>query len=376
MTVFRLTPDGFQGGPRSKGSLLRAPRVLVLLTAVLSALALLAPAQALRGSADAVEPPHATRTTTSGYDVRVGSFNIKNVLFARRPMADWKVRREVIIRQVLGEEIGLLGIQEAHQGRSLGLDYPDGENQYTDLKRGLNKAGGSYRLTTTASYNCQDPDTFHHCRYQDRGASRSTRILYDHELFELVRDGSVKYRRQIREDRYLVWAVFRVRETGQKLLFTTTHLTSRSERVRLAQWRQSIRIINDLKGRKPVIATGDYNVNKYHPIAARMLPAMREAGYGDVLNQEYRTNPVDDPRAESTENGWINSYNYGRRDVEDFSFEDQRNLTGMNIDWVFASNDLPVKKWKVVVDYDPDTLRVEGALPSDHNLVRARIRLT
>ena len=354
---------------------MRSQRVLLLLVGLLTALALLAPAQAL-GGGSRTEPPHAEPTTTEGYDVRVGSFNIKNVLFARRPIADWKVRRQVIIRQVLRERIGILGIQEAHQGRSLGLRYPDGENQYADLRAGLNKAGGHYRVTTPASYNCQDPDTFHHCRFRDRGASRSTRILYDARLFELVRDGSVKYRRQVREDRYLVWAVFKVRETGQKLLFTTTHLTSRSERIRKAQWRQSIRVINELKGRKPVIATGDYNVNKYHPIARAMLPAMRDNGYGDVLNQEYRTNPLEEPRAESTINGWINSYNYNKRDVEAFSFEDQRDLTGMNIDWVFASNHLPVKQWEVVVDYDPETLEVEGALPSDHNLVQATIRLT
>lgn len=346
----------------------------MLLISILAALALLAPAQARVGPS-AAEPRHAKRTATFGYDVRVGSFNIKNVLFARRPMVNWKIRRQVIIRQVLGEKIGVLGIQEAHQGRSIGLNYPDGENQYADLRGGLNDAGGHYRLTTPASYNCANPDSFHNCRYRDRGASRSTRILYDAQLFEMVRDGSVKYRRQIREDRYLVWAVFKVRSTGQKFLFTTTHLTSRDERIRMAQWRQSVRVVNRLKGRKPVISTGDYNANKYHPISREMLPVMRENGYGDVLNQEYRTNPIEDPRAESVVNGWINSYNYGKRDVAAFSFEDQRHLTGMNIDWVFASNDLPVKEWKVVVDYNPDTLEVQGALPSDHNLVRATIRL-
>lgn len=314
-------------------------------------------------------------TRRGPHNVRVGTFNIKNVMFARNPSRDWRERRAVIIRQVRESRIGILGIQEAHPGRYTGVNYPDGENQYLDLMNGLNKAGANYGITSAASYNCVNPDHFNNCRYKDRGASRSTRILYNKDRFELLDRGSVLYKKQTSEDRYLVWAKFRSRITGAKFLFTTTHLATGRDAVRLAQWRQSIRVINRLRGSMPVIATGDYNVQKYHPIAREMLPAMKNNGYGDVLNQRYATNPSNDVRAEETRNAWINSYTHGRRDVKTFSFHNQRQKVGNGIDWVFASNNLKVKSYKIVCDYDPDSLMIRGALPSDHVLVTSTIQI-
>ncbi len=307
--------------------------------------------------------------------VRAASFNIKNVVFAKNPEAAWLKRRSVIIDQVLAEKVGVMGIQEANPGRYTGIAYPDGPNQYLDLKNGLNKAsGGAYRMTSNKSFNCVNPDTWHNCVAKDQGASRSTRIIYDSNLFDVVDKGSVLYRKQIREDRYLVWAILKIKATGKQFLFTTTHLTSGDPDIRQAQWRQMIRLIDKLKGKLPVIATGDFNVQKYNPIAKTMLPAMKEAGYGDVLDQQYGLNPLSPAvRAERLVNGWISSYNHNRLDVADFGFADQRQKIGNNIDWVFASNDLEVKEWEVVVDYDPDTLKVVGTLPSDHNMVRATV---
>ena len=42
---------------------------------------------------------------------------------------------------------------------------------------------------------------------------------------------------------------------------------------------------------------------------------------------------------------------------------------------IFASNHLQVKEWKTVVNYDPRTLKLTTALPSDHSLVRATLTL-
>ena len=311
---------------------------------------------------------------TSEPTIEVGSFNVKNVLFAKNPTKNWTKRRAVIIDQVQREGIDILGIQEAHPGRYLPVDYPDGPNQYLDLRNGLRKTGGDWKVTSAAAFNCKNAKTWQNCTFKDRGASRSTRILYDGRKVELVKRGSVLYKAQRAEDRYLVWGIFRVRETGKKLLFTTTHLTSAKAKVRLRQWRQMVREIERLRGRKQVIATGDFNVQKYHWIAGKMLPAMKGAGIPDVLNQEYRVNPSV-PRAERLVNAWINSYNHGRKDVRRFSFDEQRHKIGNGIDWVFASRRLAVQSWEVVVDYDPQTLKVQGPLPSDHNLVKATFRL-
>jgi|tagenome__1003787_1003787.scaffolds.fasta_scaffold20871192_3 hypothetical protein len=80
-------------------------------------------------------------------------------------------------------------------------------------------------------------------------------------------------------------------------------------------------------------------------------------------------------RARRSINGWINSLNRFNRDISTYSYENNHAKTGNNIDWIFATNSLPVKAWKMVTDYDPTTLKVRGTIPSDHNMVRATITL-
>jgi hypothetical protein len=86
-------------------------------------------------------------------------------------------------------------------------------------------------------------------------------------------------------------------------------------------------------------------------------------------------NPSTGVRAKVLTNGWINTVNHLDRDVKTFSYHTRKDLTGNNIDWVFATNSLAVKDWEVVVDYDPNTLQMRGIIPSDHNMVRATITL-
>ena len=71
----------------------------------------------------------------------------------------------------------------------------------------------------------------------------------------------------------------------------------------------------------------------------------------------------------------MNTANHFDRDVRNWSFWFKQDKPGNNIDWIFASNWLPVIEYKVVVDYDPDTWMVNGVIPSDHNMVRATLRL-
>ena len=71
-------------------------------------------------------------------------------------------------------------------------------------------------------------------------------------------------------------------------------------------------------------------------------------------------------------NPWISSSNHFKRDVRGFSWADHGYI-GNNIDWVFASNELTVKEWETVVDYDAQSLQVTGVIPSDHCMVRATL---
>jgi endonuclease/exonuclease/phosphatase family metal-dependent hydrolase len=201
--------------------------------------------------------------------------------------------------------------------------------------------------------------------------------MFDADRISMVSQGGYTFPTQIAGSapRNLAYAVLQVKRTGDRFLFASTHLESRSESVRYAQWRELITKVAQVKGSLPVVTVGDFNMQKFDPKAATWLPAMKSAGMGDVLNQEYAVNPGRGVRAQSLVNGWINSANHLSRDVASFGYEDDHSKTGNNIDYVFATNELLVKEWKTVVDYDPSTLQVRGVLASDHNMVRATVTL-
>ena len=308
--------------------------------------------------------------------LRVGSFNLRNAsLPLITGIAPWSKRRNVAIRQILAQRLDVFGIQETSFGPQSGVSYPTGAStQYLDLMKGLNAAGGNYRLTSKAAYNCENPKTPYKCDPRNRGASGGERILYDADRIEMLARGAQPYTTQSGSERDFVWAVLRVRATGQEIFFTTTHLSS-SASARLAQWLEMIPLIEARKGLRPVIATGDFNVRKNDEIAATTYPAMKSAGYGDVLNQEYAQNPLPHPRALETVNGWLGSFNGGRRDLDSYGYPTKQERTGNIIDYVFADNAMTVRRWEVVVNYDPRTFETIGRLPSDHNLVVATLEM-
>jgi endonuclease/exonuclease/phosphatase family metal-dependent hydrolase len=136
-----------------------------------------------------------------------------------------------------------------------------------------------------------------------------------------------------------------------------------------------IRVIKRKRHGRPTVSVGDFNVTKYNRMARTMLPAMRRARIGDVLNQKYRVNPGRHVRARSRVNAWLNTYNRLSRNVRRFGYERARRKIGNGIDYIFASNRLRVLQYKVVCHFNRRTLRVRGILPSDHNMIRATIRI-
>ena len=334
----------------------------------------------LTGHTVAVQPRLPKPSTASGpTDVRVASYNVASVSLDKRKAGQqpWAQRRVGVISDILGQRADVVGLQEANQSSHFASSLPDGKTQFLDLRNGLNKAGGSYALTNEYSFNCVTPTTANGCIHQDWGASSSTRILYNTDTIRLVSQGSVKYAAQAASipDSYLAYAVLRTRATGQDFLFTSTHLSPRLESVRRTQWHQLIAEVNDLKGNLPVINVGDFNTTKFTPPAGEMLAAMRAAGYGDALGQQYQVNPGPSPRAVRGVNTWVNSLNRYQRDVAQFGYENRRDKLGNGIDWIFATNALVVKEYEVVLDFDPETLQMRGTIPSDHNMVRATITL-
>ena len=123
-----------------------------------------------------------------------------------------------------------------------------------------------------------------------------------------------------------------------------------------------------------MIATGDYNTSKFSDYASTYLPAMTSNGYGDTMNQAYRT-PKTPRRAEWCRRTWVNSFNGFRRNAAVYSYATNRAKTGNGIDWVFASNYLRVRESAVVMNLRESTMRLTGVIPSDHSMVRATVVL-
>jgi endonuclease/exonuclease/phosphatase family metal-dependent hydrolase len=343
-------------------------RVLATATCAAAAAALAAPG---------VAGASTMTSASSSVDVRVASFNILTA--TSRPHGNrlpWKKRRGAVVRQIMGERPDVIGVQEAYQGWNRQDRYVDGPTQFYDLRKGLTEAGGHYRLTNHNSYNCRNPRSSYHCQAHYRGASGGDRILYKTSTLALVRAGSYRYHAGAsgsNNREYLAWAVFRIKANGRQFLFTGTHLSPTSRSVRLKQWKELIGKINQLRGSLPVVAVGDFNTQKFDSIAKTMLPRMKGAGYGDVRNQTAFRSEIAHPRAWHTVNGWFNSWNRLDRDTRHWSYWKNHSHAGNAIDWIFASNYLPVKEYKMVLNVNPATHKVVGTFPSDHNMIRATL---
>ncbi len=287
-------------------------------------------------------------------DLRVGSFNLSgqnNDSKASGDFEEWSKRMPRVVTQILDRQLDVVGLQEAYQGTT----------QYIQLRNALNARGGTYEVVDT-----------------DKSTSAATRIIYDSQTLEVADHGYFKYANQVsgKTNRYLVWAVFRHKVTGKRFFFANTHLSPNSATVKIREWRELVTMVGKLNtGKLPVITVGDFNTSKFDDETKELLPAMKAAGFGDVMNQQFEVNPPVNPRAEKVVNGWIGSFNKYRRDITSYSYSTKRYKVGNVIDWIFVANSLRVKQWEVVIDYNPSTLRIDGVIPSDHNMVAAVVVL-
>jgi endonuclease/exonuclease/phosphatase family metal-dependent hydrolase len=341
-----------------------------------------AAALAVLGALATVGPPGQVVSTASaagGDNLRVASFNVLGVSAGTTgSLKSWKERRSAVVATIMGDKPDVLGVQEVNPSSYWKSRLVSGDNQYFDLRNGLNRAGGNYKLTNAYAFNCVNASTMNKCVRKYRGASGAQRILYNADRVSLVSQGSVKYAKQAgtKDPRYMAWAVLKLKSNGSRFLFVNTHLANDPESVLVAQWKQLTSWVKDHAHGRPVVVVGDFNTSKWNSTAKEMLPAMKRAGFGDVLNQEYRVLRPDPPRARSiAEAGWLWSYNEGSKDVRKYSYHDARDVPGKGIDWIFATNSLRVQEYEVVLRFDRRTLQVQGNLPSDHNMVEADLLL-
>ncbi|MEO7351789.1 MAG: endonuclease/exonuclease/phosphatase family protein, partial [Marmoricola sp.] len=312
-----------------------------------------------------VQPLAVGASRSTRHDVRVGSFNVVGVNAdskARGNQKTWARRRSTVVSQILGEKLDVLGVQEVNQSSIYKRHLHYGITQYLDLRGALNAKGGHYALTNTNAYNCARPTSTYRCVARDMGSSGDNRILYNTRTVTMLKQGAVTYSTHAagHPNRYLAWAILKMKATGKSFFFTNTHLDPYSIRARRKQWDQMISRINSLHRRLPVIAVGDFNTSKFSDYADTYIPRMKSNGYGDVLNQVPNRNTLTRRRAEATRRAWVGSFNGFRRNAADFGYEDDRHKIGNSIDWIFATNRLRVKAWEVVVNIYTRSLNVKG----------------
>lgn len=315
--------------------------------------------------------------------ISVGSFNLfgvdndGNLPSGARP---WRVRRGVVVDEIMKSNLDVVGLQEANQSKIYGARVDFGPNQMTDLEGSLQREAGGWQLVNDIPYNCARGDSTHGCAARDRGASNGTRIVYRSDRVDVVASGSVRYRAQSAQTaRYLAWAIMRPKDGGPEFFFGTTHLqpgkSGTDTSARRRQWQQLTAEVRARAAGRPVIVTGDFNTSR-NQNPGEMFAAMQAAGFGDVLGTRARVNPPTGVRAKTVVNGYIGSYNGFKRSLpgsKSCYCSNQRKF-GNSIDHIFVSNDLTVPRFQLVAPVGPG-YQLVGTIPSDHNLVTAVIEL-
>ena len=309
-------------------------------------------------------------------DLRVASFNIRtiNLDSGNHPEQTWLNRADRVASLLLGAPTAqnaptaapdVIALQEANQ--SYGEYAARCTNQMIDLRNRLNADGTHHYEATSLS----------------PGASVGTRILFDTNRLRLESAGSVLLAPATTTHPHLAWAIFQSRSNGRRFFFGSVHLVpseaADSNTVRDSEWNQLLAVLPGLAQGLPVVLGGDFNSLRYssnaNSTARTHLPTMATAGVPDMLLGAHdptdETFKVDDARPLTAVNAHCMSHN-GFVAAQSCLIDPE--LVGRQIDYLFASTPLVVKKWEMVLDLDAANNWI-APIPSDHNLIRATVTL-
>jgi endonuclease/exonuclease/phosphatase family metal-dependent hydrolase len=304
--------------------------------------------------------------------LRVGSFNIKcaNCASDKDNELPWSGRRDAVVSTIKGQDLDVLGVQEASQGW---LKDSNGKSidlsQFEDLE---NRLGGSWTLTNDKRNNCVKSTTPSNCDYKDQGASQGTRILYDAASVDLLDSGSKLLPSQDKTTnaRYLAWAILRQRSTGLKFFFADSHLEPGKYDMRADQAQAAVSAIKANNPDKlPVIAVGDWNSSRFADPANAPYDAYMKAGFVDPLGGAANSTKAVNATVEKRIDTWLNSFNDFVRQAKGNHKWDN----GSYIDYMLTTP-MRVSEWQTVANLDADDNFV-GIIPSDHNMVRMTVHL-
>lgn len=309
----------------------------------------------------------------------VASYNIKcdNCFDGLANELSWAGRRDSVVSTIVSRVPDVVGVQEASQGWLKNETRAGGLTQFEDLQERLFKRGVNYQLANAKRNNCVNDVTPTNCVYADQGASQGTKILYNKNTLELMRQGSVALPAisTTTNRRYLAWAVLRQRSSGKLFFFGDTQLDASKAagyyELRKSQTSAIVSAISRLNtGKLPVIMAGDFNSHKWTEPSNAPYDVMVSAGYVDPLGNTYKADsPSPAATVEKRYRANFDSFNGFERKAR------ARNATGNGtyLDYIFTSK-MRVAEWETVVNID-SVGNFIGTIPSDHNMVRAVVQL-
>ena len=108
-----------------------------------------------------------------------GSFNVTEASAGQdqRQPAPLEGPRGTVIRQILGESVDVLGVQEVNPSSPSPPAWSTGRTSTSTCATGSTRLAATSRSPTPTPTTACDPDTAYKCRYKARGASNSERIL-------------------------------------------------------------------------------------------------------------------------------------------------------------------------------------------------------
>lgn len=311
----------------------------------------------------------------------VATYNVHCANCNTDPAKSWINRRSAVVSQIKSKMPDVIGVQEASQGW---LKDENGVtinlSQFEDLQNRLQAAGANYVVTNANRNNCVKSTTPTNCVYADNGASLDAKIFYNKSTVTLLSQGSVALPKLDTDSgsRYVSWASFKQNSTGKSFFVTDTHLDPRSGTaaydLRKKQAEKIVAVIAEKNtGSLPVLITGDMNSSKWDTPANTPYDAFVKAGYVDPIGGTWRTSLASGyATAEKMKNAQYYSYNGFNAKLGKTSVTGPRAL-GSHIDYIFTSK-MRVTEWEQVLNVS-STGYLTGTIPSDHNMIYAKVAL-
>ncbi len=324
------------------------------------------------GDDEEEEPPPSSGSKA----LTVSSFNVRcaNCYSSQNLERPWSERRGVVVSTILKHKPDVIGIQEASQGWLVSGGKKVDLAQFEDLRNRLRSGGTPYEVTNKHRNNCVKSTTPSSCKYKDQGASQGSKIFFNTATVSLVSQGSQKLPQCSGcNSRYAAWAVLEQKSTGDRFFFANSHIEAGSKYYSLRK-SQTAAMMDEVELRRPrglpAFVVGDFNSTRYATPTNAPYDEIVKHGFVDPLGHTYKSPKISSKAtAEKRIRAHYNSHNNFIRTVPHFSSSEN----GSNLDYIFTTP-MRTTSWETVLDLDSDG-KLKGVIPSDHNMLVAKVLL-